>query len=121
MPDEPEARGLLALMLLQHSRRDARTDLDGELVLLADQTRSLWHAEEIEEGLALAWRAVRGPPPGPYALQAAIAAEHAAATGARATDWPRIAELYGLLLQAEPTPVVELNRAVAVAMAEGPA
>jgi RNA polymerase sigma-70 factor, ECF subfamily len=121
MPDEAEARALLALMLLQHSRRDARSDGHGELVLLADQDRSLWHGDEIEEGLALARRALRARPPGPYALQAAIAAEHAAAQRPDHTDWPRIAGLYGLLCAAEPSPVVELNRAVAVAMAEGPA
>jgi RNA polymerase sigma-70 factor (ECF subfamily) len=115
MPDEPEVAGLLALMLLQDSRRDARTRPDGELVLLADQDRALWHRDQIEEGLTLAARL----PPGPYALQAAIAAEHARAETPQATDWPRIADLYGLLARAAPGPVVELNRAVAVAMSEG--
>ena len=113
MPDESEVRGLLGLMLLHHSRRDARVDENGELVLLEDQDRSLWHADEIEEGTALA----RGAgPEGPYALQAAIAAEHAGP----ATDWTRVAGLYGRLMRVQPSDVVELNRAVAVAMAEGP-
>ena len=116
MPDEPEAAGLLALMLLQDSRRDARTGPDGELVLLEDQDRGLWDGDEIEEGIAI----VRRLPPGVYALQAAIAAEHARAETAEATDWRRIAELYALLARAAPSPVVELNRAVAVAMAESP-
>ena len=112
MPDEAEVRGLLALMLLHHSRRDARVDAAGELVLLEDQDRSLWHADEIEEGAALVPHGLDGP----YALQAQVAAEHARA----ATDWARVAELYGRLAEASPSPVVELNRAVAVAMAEGP-
>jgi RNA polymerase sigma-70 factor, ECF subfamily len=116
MPDEPEAAGLLALMLLQDSRRDARTGPDGELVLLEDQDRSRWDRAEIDAGTAL----LRRLPPGPYVLQAAIAGEHARAPRARDTDWARIAELYALLAAAAPGPVVELNRAVAVAMAEGP-
>jgi RNA polymerase sigma-70 factor, ECF subfamily len=116
MPDEPEAAGLLALMLLQDSRRDARTGPDGELVLLEDQDRSRWDRGEIDAGTAL----LRRLPPGPYVLQAAIAAEHARAARAPDTDWARIAELYALLAAAAPGPVVELNRAVAVAMAEGP-
>jgi RNA polymerase sigma-70 factor, ECF subfamily len=116
MPDEPEVAGLLALMLLQDSRADARTGPDGELVLLAEQDRSLWNGDEISEGLEL----LRGLPTSPYSLQAAIAAEHARARSAEATDWRRIAELYGVLAQVSPTPVVELNRAVAVAMTEGP-
>jgi RNA polymerase sigma-70 factor (ECF subfamily) len=120
MPDEPEALGLLALMLLQDSRRDARVDPDGELVLLEEQDRSLWDAREIEMGLELLERAARLGPPGPYVLQAAIAGEHALAATAEETDWPRIASLYGLLAQAQPSPVIKLNRAVAVAMAEGP-
>ena len=115
MPDEPEVAGLLALMLLQDSRRVARTGPQGELVLLEDQDRSLWDQEEIEEGTHL----LRGRPPGPYVLQAAIAAAHASAPSPAATDWRQIAELYGLLARAMPSPVVELNRAVAVAMAEG--
>jgi RNA polymerase sigma-70 factor (ECF subfamily) len=113
MPDEPEALGLLALMLLHHSRRDARLDERGELVLLAEQDRSRWHRDEIREGVALAARAGAA---GPYSLQALIAAEHCAAQ----TDWRRVAALYGLLAAARPGPVVELNRAVALAMAEGP-
>ena len=116
MPDEPEAAGLLALMLLHDSRRDARTGPRGELVLLEDQDRSLWDRDEIDEGIEL----VRRLPPGAYALQAAIAAEHARAARAADTDWARIAELYRLLAGRAPGPVVELNRAVAVAMAEGP-
>jgi RNA polymerase sigma-70 factor, ECF subfamily len=115
MPDESEVRGLLALMLLHHSRRDARVDERGELVLLEDQDRSLWHRDEIAEGVALARAATAGGA-GPYALQALIATEH---TG-ESTDWHRIAALYALLARVEPSPVVELNRAVAVAMAEGP-
>ncbi|HSE80106.1 MAG TPA: sigma-70 family RNA polymerase sigma factor [Gaiellaceae bacterium] len=115
MPDELEVAGLLALMLLQNSRRDARTGLDGELVLLGEQDRSLWHRDEIAEGLDLAARL----PPGTYALQAAIAAEHARAATPESTDWARIAALYGLLVQLTRSPVVELNRAVAVAEAEG--
>ena len=118
LPDEPEARALLALMLLQHSRRDARVDDAGELVLLGDQDRSLWDLDQVREGLGLV-SSLAGPP-GPYAIQAAIAAEHARAETADATDWGRISELYGRLRQVQPTPVVELNRAVAVAMAEGP-
>jgi RNA polymerase sigma-70 factor (ECF subfamily) len=115
MPDEPEVAGLLALLLLQDSRRDARTGPDGELVLLNEQDRQLWDRQEIAEGLALVDRL----PPGPYALQAAIAAEHARAPTPEATDWARIAALYGLLAHLAPGPVVELNRAAAVAMAEG--
>jgi RNA polymerase sigma-70 factor, ECF subfamily len=115
MPDESEVAGLLALMLLQDSRRDARTGPEGQLVLLEDQDRGLWDRGQIEEGLAIVERL----PPGPYALQAAIAAEHARAASGEATDWRRIADLYGLLARMTPGPVVELNRAVAVAMAEG--
>ena len=120
MPDEPEALGLLALMLLQDSRREARVGPDGELVLLEDQDRSLWDRREIDTGLGLLERAARLGPPGPYGLQAAIAGEHARAAGPDQTDWARIASLYGLLAVAQPSPVIELNRAVAVAMAEGP-
>ena len=115
MPDEPEVAGLLALMLLQDSRRDTRTGPEGELVLLDEQDRGLWDRGQIEEGLAISERL----PAGFYALQAAIAGEHARAPSAEATDWPRIAALYGLLARVAPSPVVELNRAVAVAMAEG--
>ena len=109
MPERPEPRGLLALMLLHHARRDARVDAHGRLVRLADQDRSLWHLDEIEEGRALAAGAARDQ----YGVQAAIALEHVAP----ATDWARIAELYEAL---ESSPVIELNRAVAVAMAAGP-
>jgi RNA polymerase sigma-70 factor (ECF subfamily) len=112
MPDEAEVRGLLALMLLHHSRRDARVDAEGELVLLADQDRSLWHADEIGEGARLAPSAGGGP----YALQAAIAAEHVADV----TDWSRVATLYAQLGRLDPSPVIELNRAVAVSIADGP-
>jgi RNA polymerase sigma-70 factor (ECF subfamily) len=120
MPDEPEVLGLLALMLLHDSRREARTGPEGELVLLEDQDRSRWDSAEIAEGLALAERALRYRVAGPYALQAAIAAEHASAQDASATDWRAIATLYDALARASRSPVVELNRAVAVAMAEGP-
>jgi RNA polymerase sigma-70 factor (ECF subfamily) len=109
--------GLLALMLLQDSRRDARLDAAGELVLLEDQDRTVWDGEEIREGRVLVERAFRYGAPGPYRLQAGIAAEHARAARARDTDWRRIASLYGALAQVMPSPVVELNRAVAVAMA----
>ncbi|HJS70000.1 MAG TPA: RNA polymerase sigma factor [Gaiellaceae bacterium] len=116
MPDESEVAGLLALMLLQDSRRDARTGADGRLVLLEDQERRLWDRAQIEEGLDLVGRLrVYGP----YALQAAIAAEHARAATADATDWRRIVDLYDLLAVAAPGPVVKLNRAVAVALAHG--
>jgi RNA polymerase sigma-70 factor (ECF subfamily) len=121
MPDEPEALGLVALMVLQDSRREARVDANGELVLLEDQDRGRWNRDEIEEGLDLVERVLRRADPGPYALQAAIAAEHARAATAEATDWLAIRRLYDRLLDAHPSPVVELNRAVAVAMAEGPA
>ena len=117
MPDEQEVTGLLALMLLHHSRRDARVSADGALVLLEDQDRSSWHLDEIEEGLRLAARAGRS---GSYGLQAAIAAEHGRALSPGSTDWGRIAALYGQLCRLAPGPVVELNRAVAVAMAYGP-
>ena len=117
MPDEAEVRGLLSLMLLQDSRRDARTDASGRLVLLEEQDRSLWDRGEIDEGLAL----LAGAGGGAYALQAGIAAEHARAHAPEETDWPRIARLYERLAEAAPSPVVDLNRAVAVAMAEGPA
>jgi RNA polymerase sigma-70 factor (ECF subfamily) len=117
MPDEPEALGLLALMLLHHSRRDSRLDASGDLVLLEDQDRSLWRRDELDEGLALAERAGAAAP---YAIQAAIAAEHARAKRAEDTDWRRIAALYDRLEASAPSPVVTLNRAVAVAMADGP-
>jgi RNA polymerase sigma-70 factor (ECF subfamily) len=119
LPD-PETEGLLALMLLHESRRPARTSAKGELVLLPDQDRAAWNRELIDEGLALVARAQSADSVGPYAIQAAIAAVHAGAPTARATDWGRIVALYDRLLVAEPSPVVELNRAVAVAMRDGP-
>ena len=118
MPDEPEARALLALMLLQHSRRDARVDEKGEMILLEEQDRSRWDRGQIEEGLALV-ETLRGVI-GPYSIQARIAAEHARATTAEDTNWRRIGLLYGQLRQVQPSPVIELNRAVAVAMDRGP-
>jgi RNA polymerase sigma-70 factor, ECF subfamily len=119
MPDEAEAIGLLALMLLQDSRRDARMDAAGELVLLEEQDRSLWDEAEIREGVSLVDEALRRGG-GRYALQAAIAAEHARAASADETDWPRIAALYARLARLDPSPVVELNGAVAVVLAESP-
>ena len=118
---EPEALGLLALMLLQESRRAARASPTGELILLADQDRSLWNRTLIQRGSALVERALASRRIGPYALQAAIAAVHANAESAAATDWSEIVGLYDVLLRLEPSPVVELNRAVAVAMRDGPA
>ena len=117
---EPEAVGLLALMLLHDSRRGARSSPTGELILLADQDRSLWNRDQIVEGVSLVERALSSRRIGAYTVQAAIAAVHAQAPSAAATDWARIVGLYDLLLQAEPSPVVELNRAVAVAMRDGP-
>jgi RNA polymerase sigma-70 factor (ECF subfamily) len=117
---EPEAVGLLALMLLQESRRVARTSAEGDLVLLNDQDRSLWNREQIAEGKALVERALSSRRFGPYTLQAAIAAVHAGESNAAATDWAQIVGLYDILVLAEPSPVVELNRAVAVAMRDGP-
>ena len=117
---QPEAIGLLALMLLQESRRAARSTREGDLVLLEDQDRSLWNRELIAEGIGLVERALSAVRIGPYTLQASIAAVHASAPVAEATDWAKIVELYTLLLQIEPSPVVELNRAVAVAMRDGP-
>ncbi|HTC77640.1 MAG: RNA polymerase subunit sigma-24 [Acidobacteria bacterium] len=119
MPGEVEAQALLALMLLHDSRRDARTSESGEIVLLEEQDRSRWHRDQIAEGLELVENALARGARGPYALQAAIAALHAQAKSAQATDWHQIAALYELLLQAQPSPVIELNRAVAVAMAHG--
>jgi RNA polymerase sigma-70 factor (ECF subfamily) len=117
---EPEAVGLLALMLLHESRRGARTTADGELVLLDDQDRSLWSREQIAEGISLVERALGSRSFGPYTLQAAIAAVHAGASSAGETDWAEIVGLYDVLLRADPSPVVELNRAAAVAMRDGP-
>jgi RNA polymerase sigma-70 factor, ECF subfamily len=121
MPDEPEVLGLLALMLLHDARREARTAPDGRLVLLEDQDRSTWDRARIEEGRATLDRAMRMRRVGSYQLQAAIAALHDEAPSADATDWPQIAALYRILGEMTPSPVVELNRAVAIAMADGPA
>ncbi len=118
---EPEATGLLALMLLHESRRAARTGPAGELVLLDDQDRSRWSQEQIAEGRTLVERALASRRFGPYTLQAAIAAVHAEASSAAATDWPQIVGLYDVLLRADPSPVIELNRAAAVALRDGPA
>jgi RNA polymerase sigma-70 factor (ECF subfamily) len=126
MPREREVQGLLALMLLTDARRDARVDAAGEMVLLAEQDRSLWDRDNIAEGIELARRGLGRPgirgaqPPGPYALQAAIAAQHAAAPSAAQTDWRRILAFYDWLVIVQPSPVVDLNRAVALAMVEGP-
>jgi RNA polymerase sigma-70 factor, ECF subfamily len=117
---EPEAIGLLALMLLQESRRAARSSPEGDVVLLEDQNRSLWNQEQIAEGSALVKRALSSRPIGPYTLQAAIAAVHAEASNSASTDWAQIVGLYDVLLAANPSAVVELNRAVAVAMRDGP-
>ncbi|MEA2608572.1 MAG: hypothetical protein QOJ75_815, partial [Chloroflexota bacterium] len=121
LPDEPEGLGLLALMLLHDARREARVGAHGELVLLDDQDRSLWDRERIAEGQELVERALRMARPGPYQVQAAIAALHDEADTPAATDWTQIASLYRALGMLAPSPVVELNLAVAVAMAEGPA
>jgi RNA polymerase sigma-70 factor, ECF subfamily len=117
---EPEVMGLLALMLLHESRRTARTSAAGELILLEHQDRCLWNQTQIAEGVALVEGALKSRRFGPYTLQAAIAAVHSEATSAAATDWAQIVALYSVLVRAEPSPVVELNRAVAVAMRDGP-
>ncbi|HMK21545.1 MAG TPA: RNA polymerase sigma factor [Terriglobales bacterium] len=117
---EPEVMGLLGLMLLQESRRAARTSPDGDLILLDDQDRSLWNREQIAEGIALTESALRSRRFGAYTLQAAIAAVHAGSSSPASTDWREIKLLYDRLLRIHPSPVVELNRAVAVAMCEGP-
>jgi RNA polymerase sigma-70 factor, ECF subfamily len=117
---EPEALGLLALMLLHDSRRSARTAANGDLLLLDQQDRALWNRPQITEGAALVERALRSRRFGPYSLQAAIAAVHAESPTADSTDWPQIVGLYDVLMQVDPTPVVALNRAVAVAMRDGP-
>ena len=121
LPARAEPTGLLALMLLHDSRREARLNGSGDIVLLEEQDRGRWDRARIDEGVALVEAALRegGRPPGPYALQAAIAALHAQAPTAAATDWAQIAALYGVLARVHPTPVVELNRAVAVAMSDG--
>ncbi|MGC5010835.1 RNA polymerase sigma factor [Streptosporangium sp. DT93] len=120
LPAEREVAGLLGLMLLIHARRDARTGPDGELVLLGDQDRGRWDRTMIEEGLALVPVALGGGPPGPYGVQAAIAALHDEAADLTTTDWPQIVALYGVLLTLAPSPVVALNHAAAVAMRDGP-
>ncbi len=120
LPD-PEAEGLLALMLLHDSRRKSRTTAGGELVLLSDQDRSTWNRQQIAEGASLVEHALGGRRVGPYTLQAAIAALHAEAPTAAATDWDEIVGLYDVLLRIEPSAVVALNRAVAIAMRDGPA
>jgi len=120
MPAQRELRGLLALMLLHDARREARVDAEGQLVLLEDQDRALWNGEQIDEALPLVEDALRGGRPGPYAIQAAVAALHARAESAADTDWPQIAALYAVLMRVHPSPVVELNHAVAVAMVDGP-
>jgi len=117
---EPEALGLLALMLLQESRRGARTSASGDLVLLEDQDRRQWDRTLIADGTALVEHALGTRRFGPYCLQAAIAAVHAEAPSAKDTDWAQIVALYDVLLRMEPSPIVELNRAVAVAMRDGP-
>ena len=121
MPDEPEALGLLALMLLQDARREARTSPAGELVTLEKQDRTIWDGDEITEGSDVVYRALKIRRAGPYQLQASIAALHCQAERPEDTDWPQIAALYGELLRLQPTAVVALNRAVAVAMADSPA
>jgi RNA polymerase sigma-70 factor (ECF subfamily) len=121
LPDEPEAAGLLALMLLHDARREARVGPAGELVLLEDEDRSRWDQDRIAEGRALVERVLPGGRVGPYQLQAAIAALHDEASDASATDWPQIAALYLALVRLDPSPVVRLNHAVAVAMADDPA
>jgi RNA polymerase sigma-70 factor (ECF subfamily) len=118
---EPEVGGLLALMLLQESRRTARSSADGDLILLEDQDRSLWNQDQIAEGRSLAQRSLSSRRFGSFTVQAAIAAVHADAPSAAATDWARIVGWYDVLMQASPSPIVELNRAVAVAMRDGPA
>ena len=117
---EPEAMGLLALMLLHESRREARTSADGDVILLEDQDRSRWNRDFIAEGLRFVERSLGSRRFGPYTVQAAIAAVHAEAAAAAATDWSQIVALYDLLLRIDPSPVIELNRAVAVAMRNGP-
>ena len=118
---EPEALGLLALMLLHESRRAARTSVSGELILLDDQDRALWDREQIAEGTRLVEQVLSSRRFGPYTIQAAIAAVHAGAANAAATDWAEIVGLYDVLARADPSPVIALNRAVAVAMRDGPA
>ncbi len=118
MPDNPESMALLALMLLHDSRRDARSTRDGELVPLEEQDRSLWHQDQIAEGIQLVERALGRRNVGPYQLQAAIAAVHAEARTAAETDWKQIAALYAILNASQASPIVSLNHAVAIAMSE---
>jgi RNA polymerase sigma-70 factor (ECF subfamily) len=118
---EPEVKGLLALMLLQESRRAARSSPSGELILLENQDRSLWNREQIAAGVALLNKALSSRRFGPYTLQAAIAAVHAEAESVAATDWRQIVAIYDQLVRIQPSPVVHLNRAVAIAMRDGPA
>jgi len=120
LPRDTETHTLLALMLLHDSRRDARVSADRELILLEDQDRAQWHADQIHEGTALLESALRAGAAGPYALQASIAALHANATTSAETDWPQIAALYAALLKINPSPVIEVNRAVAVSLARSP-
>jgi RNA polymerase sigma-70 factor (ECF subfamily) len=120
-PSEPEILGLAALLLLQHARTPARLDAEGNIVLLEDQDRRLWNRELIDEGLALLEKALRHKRPGPYQIQAAIAGVHAHAARPEDTDWAEIAQLYAALERVQPSPVVTLNRAVAVSKVEGPA
>jgi RNA polymerase sigma-70 factor (ECF subfamily) len=120
LPQQAEARALLGLMLLHDSRCDARVSADGELILLDEQDRDLWHGEQIREGTALTESALHSGAVGVYALQASIAALHANAKTPKDTDWPQIAALYDVLLSAHPSPVIEVNRAIAVAMARSP-
>ena len=120
LPRDTETHTLLALMLLHDSRRDARVSADRELILLEDQDRAQWHADQIREGTALLESALRAGAAGPYALQASIAALHANATTSAETDWPQIAALYAALLKINPSPVIEVNRAVAVSLARSP-
>ncbi len=117
---EPEVLGLLALMLLQESRRSARVSVQGDLILLDHQDRALWNRDNIHEGLQLVELALSSRRIGPYSLQAAIAAVHAEAPSAESTDWNQICGLYDVLLRVTPTPVIELNRAIAIAMRDGP-
>jgi RNA polymerase sigma-70 factor (ECF subfamily) len=120
-PSEPEIMGLTALLLLQHSRAPARLDRDNEIVLLEEQDRSLWNREMIDEALVLVEKALRHRAPGPYQVQAAIAAVHSRARCAADTDWQEIDTLYGVLEKLQPSPIVTLNRAVAVSKLRGPA
>ena len=120
MPDESEVLGLLALMLLHHARREARFSAAGKPIMLEDQDRSLWDKKHMEAGIPMVSRALRMGRPGTYQIQAAIAALHCEAASPEETDWRQIAQLYQSLLELNPSPIVELNRAVAIAMADGP-